>query len=181
LVVVLISMWGFASYWWNHITWPLRPPAAGGSLDVAPCGFIPYIVVHQWSIVLLGTAPAWSRHTALDTATMPNLSLVNRYSFTDIQVDCIPYPICSLLYSLFIQLHISALHQFIIHFIFGRIMSHPFPKARAGCIAYVCQDLFPHMFPKARAGCIAYVCQDLFPHIYWCQKCNISKGQCIKA
>jgi hypothetical protein len=25
------------------------------------------------------------------------------------------------------------------------VMSHPFPKGRAGCIAYVCQDLFPHI------------------------------------
>jgi hypothetical protein len=25
------------------------------------------------------------------------------------------------------------------------MMSHPFPKGRAGCIAYVCQDLFPHI------------------------------------
>jgi hypothetical protein len=25
------------------------------------------------------------------------------------------------------------------------ILSHPFPKGRAGCIAYVCQDLFPHI------------------------------------
>jgi hypothetical protein len=24
-------------------------------------------------------------------------------------------------------------------------VSHPFPKGRAGCIAYVCQDLFPHI------------------------------------
>ena len=27
----------------------------------------------------------------------------------------------------------------------GRPVSHPFPKGRAGCIAYVCQDLFPHI------------------------------------
>jgi hypothetical protein len=26
-----------------------------------------------------------------------------------------------------------------------RGLSHPFPKGRAGCIAYVCQDLFPHI------------------------------------
>jgi hypothetical protein len=24
-------------------------------------------------------------------------------------------------------------------------LSHPFLKGRAGCIAYVCQDLFPHI------------------------------------
>jgi hypothetical protein len=24
-------------------------------------------------------------------------------------------------------------------------MSHPFPRGRVGCIAYVCQDLFPHI------------------------------------
>ena len=24
-------------------------------------------------------------------------------------------------------------------------LSHPFPRSRAGCIAYVCQDLFPHI------------------------------------
>jgi hypothetical protein len=34
---------------------------------------------------------------------------------------------------------------------------------------------------RGRAGCIAYVCQDLFPHICWRHKCNISKEQCIKA
>jgi hypothetical protein len=27
----------------------------------------------------------------------------------------------------------------------GEMLSHPFPKGRAGCIAYVCQDLFPHI------------------------------------
>jgi hypothetical protein len=26
-----------------------------------------------------------------------------------------------------------------------RVMSHPFPRGRAGCIPYVCQDLFPHI------------------------------------
>jgi hypothetical protein len=97
-----------------------RPPVAAWTL--APCGFIPYIALHQWSIVLLGTATAWSRHGALDTVTMLNLSLVNRYSFTDIyRLIVIPCPIRSLLYSLLIQLHISALHEFIIHFTFGRI------------------------------------------------------------
>jgi hypothetical protein len=25
------------------------------------------------------------------------------------------------------------------------LLSHPFPRGRAGCIAYVCQDLFPHI------------------------------------
>jgi hypothetical protein len=24
-------------------------------------------------------------------------------------------------------------------------VSHPFPRGRAGCIAYVCHDLFPHI------------------------------------
>lgn len=97
-----------------------RPPVAAWTL--APCGFIPYTALHQWSIVLLGTATAWSRHGALDTVTMLNLSLVNRYSFTDIyRLIVIPCPIRSLLYSLLIQLHISALHEFIIHFTFGRI------------------------------------------------------------
>jgi hypothetical protein len=27
----------------------------------------------------------------------------------------------------------------------GSSLSHPFPKGRARCIAYVCQDLFPHI------------------------------------
>jgi hypothetical protein len=28
---------------------------------------------------------------------------------------------------------------------YASLVSHPFPKGRAGCIAYVCQDLFPHI------------------------------------
>jgi hypothetical protein len=31
------------------------------------------------------------------------------------------------------------------HALTGRL-SHPFLRGRAGCIAYVCQDLFPHIF-----------------------------------
>jgi hypothetical protein len=27
----------------------------------------------------------------------------------------------------------------------GEYVSHPSPRGRSGCIAYVCQDLFPHI------------------------------------
>jgi hypothetical protein len=41
--------------------------------------------------------------------------------------------------------------------------------ATYGHIALI--PLLSHPFLKGRAGCIAYVCQDLFPHICWRHKC----------
>ena len=57
--------------------------------------------------------------------------------------------------------------------------SETFCSNMSRVISFVLDSVTP--VSMGRAGCMAYVCQDLFPHICWRHKCNISKEQCIKA
>jgi hypothetical protein len=47
----------------------------------------------------------------------------------------------------------------------GKFVDQKVYRSMIGSLLYLCASRLSHPFPRGRVGCIAYVCQDLFPHI----------------